>query len=81
MGDWCRSDPRLASRAYSVNSKNTTGDFQPGYEDMAMSTESAVFIVNLPGGLELEAADGVKLKGTHIFEDKVTIPAERFVSE
>jgi len=81
VGDWCRSDPRLASRAYSVNAKNTTGDFQPGYTDMAMFTESAVFIVNLPGGLELEAADGVNLRGTRIREDKVTIPAERFVSE
>ena len=81
VGDWCRNDPRLASRAYSVNGKNTTGDFQPGYVDMAMFTDSAVFIVNLPGGLELEAADGVKLRGTRIWEDKVTIPAERFKSE
>lgn len=81
VGDWCRSDPRLASRAYSVNSKNTTGDFQPGYSDMAMATESAVFIVNLPGGLELESADEVVVRGTRIHEDKVTIPKERFISQ
>lgn len=80
-GAWCRDDPRLGARAYSVNEKTCTGDYQPGYADMGMATESAVFIVNLPGGLLLEAEDEVVLKGTHLYEDPVSIPEERYEPE
>lgn len=81
LGDWCRSDPRLGARMYSVNSVNSSGDFQPGYADMGMATESAVFIVNLPGGLQLETAESVTLRGCYMREGKVTIPLKRFLSE
>ncbi|MBQ4574444.1 MAG: hypothetical protein IJA85_04525 [Clostridia bacterium] len=80
LGDWCRSDPRLGKRAYSVHADNCSGDFQPGYSDMAMYTEKETFIINLIGGLQLEAEDSVLLERWELCEGRVTIPIERFMS-
>lgn len=81
LGDWCRSLPHVGARAYSINEENSSGDFQSGYVNMPIATESANFITNLLGGLMLEVADTVELRGWKLTEGKVTIPLVRFQAE
>lgn len=81
LGDWCRSAPGVGARAYSINEENSGGDFQAGYVNMPIATETATFINTLAGGLTLEAADTVELQGWKLTEGKVTIPLERFQAE
>ncbi len=81
LGDWCRSEPNVGARAYSINEENSDGDFQAGYVNMPIATKTAPFINTLAGGLTLEAADTVELRGWKLTEGKVTIPLERFQAE
>ena len=78
LADWCRAP--MKQRLYAVNESNCEGDFQAGFVNKAMTMPGLAFIVTLKEGLELEAAEEIFLEEGIIFEEKQTIPVERFAS-
>lgn len=81
LADWCRPTQGMGARIYSVNESNTNkSDLQAGYVNRQMAPKGAAFICTLAEGLKLEAAEDILLKEAVVYEDKQTIPAERFQS-